>query len=335
MKYLTRAQKWILWIICVQFLIKLVGGCMSEIVTVGYVFMLYFLFPLVIGIIIRYIFDTRTRKTEKQKWKRFIYNIYPFNEINNDTWEHRGEISASLFIEFICGSLFVFICLVVLYLIWPSLFMFQNYTPVYIYAYLISVIIIGFLSYRYTKSFWTNHIRLNKPFKSKKESHEYYDRFGRIIGVISSFTYAIHYFMAKYLNYSISIILVPKNIFPFLRELWLTLIEYGFHLLAIYLVSILLSMVFIVIIYYHILAIYMHVKKIMISGYSEDFPFLRIKTFSDKIEGKVEEAFDKDFLTLDDKGIKKTVTWDRIEYVEIVEQRAEKYDNQRYLYDFV
>lgn len=85
----------------------------------------------------------------------------------------------------------------------------------------------------------------------------------------------------------------------------------------------------------NIVSIYKKVKNVIVEEEHNNFPYLRIKTYSDKIEGKVENAFDEETLILNDKGIKKAVSWDRIEYIEIIEHTNESPSNQKYIHDFV
>jgi hypothetical protein len=83
--------------------------------------------------------------------------------------------------------------------------------------------------------------------------------------------------------------------------------------------------------YLEIISVHKIVKKLIINQYINDFPFLRVKTFTDKTEGQIVDAFDGELITLNDKGIKRTICWDRIEYVEIIENKNE----QKHLHEYV
>ena len=99
---------------------------------------------------------------------------------------------------------------------------------------------------------------------------------------------------------------------------------------TIQLIMIILALSLIVISYRNMISVYKCMKKYLINQHIDDFPFLRVKTFTDKIEGTVVDAFDGELITLNDKGLQRTISWNRIEYIEIIDEKNEQKDMQGY-----
>jgi hypothetical protein len=307
----------------------------------------YFIFPLAIGFILKYVFDLRTLKKEKRKWPRFLNELHPIKEVSNKIWETRLELFGRNYLFIIVGfgfatiPFFISSLLIILTLsaVWILDVPFKEYVTLGVtnsnlfitpYLNLLLIIPLGLIrKYIKKKNIW-----IKNPVKWDEESKYYFNVFSMIMGVCLFFIYGINYIAinayAENLQVSTEIpmykltSLVIQKLFVDSSQNWDALV-------IIQLIGMIIAFSIIIKCYLEIISVHKIVKKLIINQYINDFPFLRVKTFTDKTEGQIVDAFDGELITLNDKGIKRTICWDRIEYVEIIENKNE----QKHLHEYV
>jgi hypothetical protein len=302
--------------------------------------------PLLVGVILRYLFDRRPIHKEKSKWPRFLNNVYPISKVNHSISDEKNHVFDRIYLNIIIGfivglplfflmSVIIFIIIVILIkspidaiisldiIREPFLFVFLNFTL------LLPLVIHARIAEKKT--------RIVNSKKHINKLSGCYSIYGLLSGIVFSFLILIN------------LIIIPEYIEYFDIEVpgffnkTILLLNYIMNLpqqelqilLVIHFSGVAVSLFLIKKNYSNIVSIYKKVKNVIVEEERNNFPYLRIKTYSDEIEGKVENAFDEETLILNDRGIKKAVSWDRIEYIEIIEHTKESPSNQKYLHDFV